>query len=216
MFCINCGNKIEENSKFCSSCGAVQENVTSCEARTNYANQQPLQQGMPTKKIKKKSKVVIAAVLSLVIVIGGAFAYRNLQPYINEIGNKEKSYSLDDANENAKKAYLEICEYFDDLEEQGQHYQDYFLHGFFSGILQPDGRKDIEQILGNAVEDGYIQIMTSGKKSDYYYADIRFTVQWCGDESGNGAVGQYPNPIQDKDENDVEFGTIFEYFITAP
>ncbi len=39
MFCINCGNKIDESDKFCAFCGALVENVE--QEQQSQANQQP-------------------------------------------------------------------------------------------------------------------------------------------------------------------------------
>jgi uncharacterized membrane protein YvbJ len=60
-YCSNCGNKLEEDAKFCSKCGmAVDSNIA-------------LQRREPSRKVKRKTlsiPAIFAIVIASIVIVG--------------------------------------------------------------------------------------------------------------------------------------------------
>lgn len=219
MFCSKCGNQLRENIHFCPFCGAAVNNVQSDNAQTVEETpaeveekpaeqvEQVLFQEAAAVKPKKKSKGKIAAIIILIFEIAlicGVFIFFNVYDFDSGDDDDETTslrYSLDEANENAELAYNAVRSYFDNT----FHIEDDIGHGLYTGAIDvKTGR--LKNVLKDVVDDGYVRILL--RSSDYY--DTSFVLQWCGDESGNGIVGQYPEAISDDYKDNVVFGKIFD------
>ncbi len=55
MYCINCGNKLKEQAKFCDNCGA---NVDNPQINSNYEQVQP----------KKSNGCLVATIIGVVVI----------------------------------------------------------------------------------------------------------------------------------------------------
>lgn len=202
MFCKMCGKKIAENAKFCPFCGANQISPESLGTKNNDKySKQFSSQNMQAAVRKKKSKAgiwIFIILIALAAVTGGIFAYNAFQT--------DDTYTLKYANKKALKAYEAIEEWVNESLAKGTRPQDW--GNYMYGVMQPGGDGMFEEILGEKLHDGYVQIIEK-PRSDYY-DKFEFYTQWCGDESGYDIVGQYPSPIEKEYEDEVIFGTIFD------
>lgn len=207
MFCAKCGNQINGNIKFCPHCGASQTNNLAVEKQPIQSGEQVLSQKAKSVKNKKMSKGKIAAIVILfleIAIICGVFIFFSVYKNESEDDRVGSRYSLDKANENAELAYGAIEEYINSL----YHPQDYAAHGFFSGVFDPNGKGELNKQLSEVIDDGYVKILLHAR--DDYYDDLVYTVQWCKDESGDGIIGQYPDPIEEDDKDAVIFGKTYD------
>lgn len=204
MFCEKCGNQINDNIKFCPRCGASQANNLEDEKQPPKSGGQVLSQKAKSIKIKKMSKGKIAAIVILfleIAIICGVFIFFSVYKNESEDDRVGSRYSLDKANENAELAYGAIRDYFDET----FHIEDNIAHGFYSGTIDVN-KGSLSDVLENVIDDGYVKILF--QSSDYY--DTSFILQWCEDSSGDGVIGQYPDPIEEDARDAVIFGKTYD------
>jgi len=207
MFCAKCGNQINDNIKFCPRCGASQADNIAVEKQQPQSGEQVLSQKTKSTKNKKMSNGKIAAIVILfleIAIICGVFIFFSVYKNESEDDRVGSRYSLDKANENAELAYGAIERYISSL----YHPQDYAAHGFFSGVFDPNGKGELNKQLSEVIDNGYVKILLHA--TDDYYDDLVYTVQWCKDESGDGIIGQYPDPIEEDAKDAVIFGKIYD------
>ena len=78
MFCRNCGNQVDENKKFCTKCGAMQE-ITSAAKSPEKDTEKPPK---PPKK-KKAWLVVLIIIIVIALGVGGAFGFFALKKFFD-------------------------------------------------------------------------------------------------------------------------------------
>ena len=210
MFCSKCGNQVDKNVKFCPHCGAALGDEQAVEEQPAEPDEQVIIQDMDA-AAKKVSKGKVAAIIILIFEIAlicGVFIFFNVYDFSggseNSSGVQQRTdllYSLNKANKNAELAYGAVREYFDET----FHIEDYIAHGEFIGAIDVQNGR-LKDVLEDVIDDGYVRILFQSKE----YHDTSFVLQWCGDKSGKGFVGQYPDPIDKEYENDVVFGKTFD------
>lgn len=118
-FCINCGNKLNENDKFCENCGTpveltenlqnkpynseIIESVQQTQFYTQQIpyNQQPPVYGVPQQAKKRTKKPLIAAIVASIIVILGVvgfFVLNSITSKDSVISNFSKAIEQKDVN----------------------------------------------------------------------------------------------------------------------
>ncbi len=124
-FCINCGNKLKENDKFCENCGTPVE-LTETETMENKPNnpeiiepmqqtqfytqqipynQQPPVYGYPPQVKKHTKKPLVAAIIASIIVIIGVAGFLILNSIVSKdtvISNFSKAIEQKDVKELSK------------------------------------------------------------------------------------------------------------------
>ena len=68
MFCGNCGNKLEIDDKFCSSCGKACNNESSVSSSNPFYNDSPILSSNPLIILINKYPIPAIAVITLVII----------------------------------------------------------------------------------------------------------------------------------------------------
>ena len=75
MFCYKCGNKIEDNTKFCPACGARQEAVSYTDKPSEVPAVKPAEPAKASKpKNRKKLYTGIIAGARVIVVVAAAIA----------------------------------------------------------------------------------------------------------------------------------------------
>lgn len=109
MFCEKCGTKSDGSSKFCEKCGAKLEGETRDQKKKINTSEKTKEVKEKLNSLSKKQKIIGAAVIVLVLAIGGLYYYGNKVTNIeyiatkafeelskdNEISDKYMSVSLD-------------------------------------------------------------------------------------------------------------------------
>lgn len=91
MFCLNCGNQIPENTKFCNHCGAPQSSGSG-QTSQPYMSQQPV--AKPKRKTNLRVGGIILLVLGVFSVIGaffnGTYQYMQYSFDLSDMGDYEE------------------------------------------------------------------------------------------------------------------------------
>lgn len=132
MKCVNCGNEMPDNSKFCSNCGTQQPMVnTALSAQSNYQNaqmqnmnygqyqsnnQQVPQNVKPSPKNNKIIKTIAICIIVFVAlgIIGNKFIAPNLGNDTGDSAQSDSSYDSDSsANNNSSENNPVIEQYLE-------------------------------------------------------------------------------------------------------
>lgn len=130
MYCINCGNKVDDGAKFCSNCGATvrvssQAQPLNQPTYTASRNEMPKPTYIPPNNIKPKSKApaVIISLIAALILIGFVVGYVAILYFVAtesapglSVTDVKTSYITNLDEENSIGEVFEDYSYFDDTE----------------------------------------------------------------------------------------------------
>ena len=159
MFCKNCGKKIDEDAKFCPSCGTQISSISSPEITTT--NQTPA---------KKKRGCGFYVAIFIVLILAGSFIY-SIGMVLQSTGT---GYAAIDRAQSSNSKYEAVASAMDDvLEEAGYFPVDYSVEWIgYSKYKDTYSESEYEELkLG-----GYYTY--TGKLSTGEIANARIQTYW--------------------------------------
>lgn len=101
MYCYKCGNKLDENAKFCNMCGARQTVSPKIEIIKNNTDKTNIKSGTTAKKKTSIIFVILAIVTAIVLIC--IFV-------LDELSGKQKIIEKEDAIQEVKNAHFEFLD----------------------------------------------------------------------------------------------------------